>query len=136
MPVLAFHGWGGDAERLASKAHLFLALSELTAAAAMTPIDEPSAIYWTADDERDSGPSASQMMAESHVALHAFPGAGYLMGTVASCKPFPEGEGALLAVVRERFGLTKMHSEMSAIGTLPSLQGEPERRGRWRSERR
>ena len=121
MTILCFEGGGGDRERLASKALLLLALSELMTAARMTPIGEPEAGFHTAASEIDSGPSAYRLMAESNVSLHAFPNAGYLMGTVASCKPIADVDGALEGL-RRRFGLGWMRHQLVDIGTLPSLQ--------------
>ena len=105
MAILCFEGGGGDRAALASKAQVLLALSELMAAA----------------NEIDSGPSAYRLMAESNVSLHAFPFGGYLMGTIASCKPISDVDGALEGL-RRRFGLGWMRHQLVDIGTLPSLQ--------------
>ena len=100
---LTIDGFRGDPEKLASEELVRGLLDRYPERIGMTKIAPPFVQRYVGRKPEDWGISGFVLIAESHIAIHTFPGHGYLWADVFSCKGFDADEA--LRPVIEAFDL-------------------------------
>lgn len=90
-PHLMIDGYHADAAKLADVSLVRSVLNQLPLDMEMTKILEPSVFEYTSATE-ETGITGVVIIAESHVAIHTFPGQGFVAVDVFSCKDFDSAQ--------------------------------------------
>ena len=110
-------GYDGDKKLLNNKKLVFSCLNDLPEELGMNKLSKPE-IYWAdGNDKKDPGGwSGFVVIEESHIAIHTFPGRGFVSADVYTCK-----NGMDVAFIenyfRQKFALGDIETNFIKRGT-------------------
>jgi S-adenosylmethionine decarboxylase len=110
-------GYGGDFNKLNDRALVFDVVNELPNLLKMKKLSTPSVFFAPENDEKDPGGwSGFVVIAESHIALHTFPGRGFVSADIYTCHNGMDVD-FILNYFKEKFDLKDLETNFIKRGT-------------------
>lgn len=110
-------GYGGSFDKLNDKKLVFDVVDELPDLLQMKKLSTPAVFFAPEGDEKDPGGwSGFVVIAESHIALHTFPGRGFVSADIYTCRNGMDVD-FILEYFKKKFDLKDIETNFIKRGT-------------------